>query len=1092
MKLQSLQSNSNEWIEKYKVMVIEKDKDTGIETEIEKWRCECGRQYDYKRSLQSHWNRCVLAPLEHPNAKRIFTKIVRKVNYMLPKAKSIKGDKYIKSTFRGYPLSLVHKLARNWGYGYMRGVDYDDEYFTVQERKEKRPRSNNIVYVDDEEENKLLDEILASNAAINDDDSDDSDDLDEESIEDDGRKSKRKAARKSRNRIKKREREERSKYNNNNNNEGDNRIMMDTDDDLSVSVASVEEDESGEEDDENASDKGSDELSPTSESDNDDNNDNIEEEEKEGDDDDEIISVGNSQRHSSTINVNPQKGRIITNGSLWDTKPSSSGGAASHKRRVDTIVCDELLPEEAPDQIKDRLHFDLSTYQPPNEVLPSFAQSVSSSSSLESKLPELTGIFMPCFVKTMRKAYDILEDKSTVHDTIHNQVKFLRTRFDKRDPLRQGPVASLEQEHGLLLKVKRNKRTGECSVEPTGIVKTAYKYQELGDVQFLPLHGKVDLEQETTRVHPVIESIPRPFMSTHINDKEYPLFNVKTYVQKNMNDYAAHRAKERSKSQSHATHIKFEDEVPMHKPKIDLKLRGENKRRGDVYIKELDALFKARPCWSKKMIENTGKFRGGEYLLLQVLPKVAYHYLSGPWKGTWIRYGYDPSKDPNARYLQQINVRVSWANLQQALTELQTKIGQRLATHTRVNLNTFTVWDLTKRKSAKIGLNLFLFNEDIKSQFSIQACDLLHDSIYQHFLRKMPRLETCDKTSGWFSGSNMTQLRELIASVYHEKLKSFLNSDLEFSTGSEGNIIPDNILIARAADTLTNPPFVGPTSEYLESDAPPSFEIDAKSSSRPPIDWYNKLSEIPDYIDLNSHVSALPTQKTNANSSAIGSVSVQSKSKSQPPPKKVPKPPPVSNKPGDIEGISYKPTYMTDGNEMQLNPPKRPRKKTPAPAQTGSIPPATTITSIPPATTITSIPPATTITTIPPATTIVASESIPSSIPLATAITLSRAAPIVAIAASSQNMKTTRNTGKIEVNDVVKEGEEIVDDENDMELLLAQGNGDFTKTMEEAASLEFPEEQFPSETQKMIEQEEEATKAAQQVISEVEAFDVFD
>jgi hypothetical protein len=108
------------------------DKDKGEESE--KWRCECGREYEYKRSLQSHWNRCVLAPLEHPNARRICTKIVRRVTYILPKEKSIKGDKYLKSTFRGYPLSIIRKLSRTGGYGYMRGVDYNDEYFEVKEK----------------------------------------------------------------------------------------------------------------------------------------------------------------------------------------------------------------------------------------------------------------------------------------------------------------------------------------------------------------------------------------------------------------------------------------------------------------------------------------------------------------------------------------------------------------------------------------------------------------------------------------------------------------------------------------------------------------------------------------------------------------------------------------------------------------------------------------------------------------------------------------------------------------------------------------------------------------------------------------------
>jgi general transcription factor 3C polypeptide 5 (transcription factor C subunit 1) len=40
-----------------------------------------------------------------------------------------------------------------------------------------------------------------------------------------------------------------------------------------------------------------------------------------------------------------------------------------------------------------------------------------------------------------------------------------------------------------------------------------------------------------------------------------------------------------------------------------------------------------------------------------LLPQVAYMVMWGPWRGTWVRYGYDPRKDKNARLFQAILLR---------------------------------------------------------------------------------------------------------------------------------------------------------------------------------------------------------------------------------------------------------------------------------------------------------------------------------------------------------------------------------------------------------------------------------------------------
>lgn len=37
---------------------------------------------------------------------------------------------------------------------------------------------------------------------------------------------------------------------------------------------------------------------------------------------------------------------------------------------------------------------------------------------------------------------------------------------------------------------------------------------------------------------------------------------------------------------------------------------------------------------------------------------MAYHFVNGPWRPLWVRYGYDPRKDPKARIYQTFDFRV--------------------------------------------------------------------------------------------------------------------------------------------------------------------------------------------------------------------------------------------------------------------------------------------------------------------------------------------------------------------------------------------------------------------------------------------------
>ena len=47
-----------------------------------------------------------------------------------------------------------------------------------------------------------------------------------------------------------------------------------------------------------------------------------------------------------------------------------------------------------------------------------------------------------------------------------------------------------------------------------------------------------------------------------------------------------------------------------------------------------------------------------QHVLSAALPVLAYYFVSGPWRSYWVRFGYDPRTDPQAKTCQMLDVRV--------------------------------------------------------------------------------------------------------------------------------------------------------------------------------------------------------------------------------------------------------------------------------------------------------------------------------------------------------------------------------------------------------------------------------------------------
>ncbi|KAI0751283.1 RNA polymerase III transcription factor IIIC subunit-domain-containing protein [Daedaleopsis nitida] len=86
----------------------------------------------------------------------------------------------------------------------------------------------------------------------------------------------------------------------------------------------------------------------------------------------------------------------------------------------------------------------------------------------------------------------------------------------------------------------------------------------------------------------------------------------------------------------------------------------EQRQQADKKIlNRLDELFQERPVWTRTAIFNqfqpieVREIINSKYLL----PLVSYVFEDGPWRDTYVRFGYDPRQDPDARFYQRLYFR---------------------------------------------------------------------------------------------------------------------------------------------------------------------------------------------------------------------------------------------------------------------------------------------------------------------------------------------------------------------------------------------------------------------------------------------------
>ncbi|VEN38041.1 unnamed protein product [Callosobruchus maculatus] len=240
----------------------------------------------------------------------------------------------------------------------------------------------------------------------------------------------------------------------------------------------------------------------------------------------------------------------------------------------------------------------------------------------------------------------------------------------------------------------------------------------------------------------------------------------------------------------------------------------------DKYL-VLKKLFDERPIYLRSAIRHLTRFLNENLKIL--LPAVAYYCTLGPWRTTWIRYGYNPQKDFNSRKYQTLDFRLK------SNAELNSRARQR-GRHI-ANLKPF---------NDEIDESSYLLKPDIippRKQRLYQYCDILLPEI-QEMLQRLPKLPTYvkyDIKNGWFPARFIEQSREIVRNHMREQLKKRYQeerlkpTDAQTSEGDEGSLAYGSRMLsnlARARHRSVGEPGTSQVEEAIDEDAQEADVID--------------------------------------------------------------------------------------------------------------------------------------------------------------------------------------------------------------------------------------------------------------------------
>ncbi|XP_041098714.1 general transcription factor 3C polypeptide 5 isoform X2 [Polyodon spathula] len=347
-----------------------------------------------------------------------------------------------------------------------------------------------------------------------------------------------------------------------------------------------------------------------------------------------------------------------------------------------------------------------------------------------------------------------------------------------------------------------------------GVICTTYKFQGLADFQYLAVHTGAEGTQRSLYNKIMLR---RPEKKEFF-DQEMPLYIPPPIFSRldNPVDYfyrpdIQHRegylppqlssenliGLSRARRPHNAIFVNFEDKAV---PTEALEAAVLNWKRVSSHPneqrseEELRQLFQLRPVWSRNAVKANLEIHPEKLKLL--LPYVAYYMLTGPWRSLWVRFGYDPRKDPEAKAYQVLDFRIR-CGMKHGYTPNDMPVKAKRSTYNYslpitikkavpqpASLQEFTQ-GLTSSSTAsgrkpaparyKLKESVYVFREATLPpyrQMFYQLCDLKVERLTKIVHRNDGEESECTERDGWCLPKTNDELRDIMSSMIKQIIRS--------------------------------------------------------------------------------------------------------------------------------------------------------------------------------------------------------------------------------------------------------------------------------------------------------------------------------
>lgn len=286
----------------------------------------------------------------------------------------------------------------------------------------------------------------------------------------------------------------------------------------------------------------------------------------------------------------------------------------------------------------------------------------------------------PGLVVNDDKMLDTLGGIQRISRIFGSQNQRLGLNYRPDDPHSKAVYAEREKVAGLLLKVRVPKKqrpaeesTSSYSYSVLGCVTETYNFKSMCDFQYLPQTSGPEGEQKciieqicpSDTIPPIswlneankhLFLLP-PAMSRMDTPNPYCYRSENTDVGAPVNPSLVIKSN-RSSRKHFNQRITFDENMVIPTEALPAALKELKSRKIDTELLPLaKKLFAARPVWSKVALQiECDKFT--THVMLYLLPCVAYYFMSGPWRLLWVRFGYNPRENLDARFYQLVDYRV--------------------------------------------------------------------------------------------------------------------------------------------------------------------------------------------------------------------------------------------------------------------------------------------------------------------------------------------------------------------------------------------------------------------------------------------------